>query len=386
MNAPRHGISHEQRDAKLKNIFQKLTNRWEARRNSIMVKKTFRHLTGPSHFQLDHNEIALILVGRNVSHFLEHNIEYHRELGVTKVVYIDNGSDDESLHIAQSFPDTITAKTSADFSKYQNQIRFFANTLYTKGGWHLAIDPDELIDFADRKGKSLQHVVEYMEGRGHTGLVAQMLEMVSSENIRDTQKTDFRSECKYFTRYDLRNISEEPYHKGKKNWQSRLKENTVTNPDINVLHGGLRRTVFGEDCCLTKHALFKPGPGVSPMSHPHVTTGLRCTDFTAVLKHYKFAGNMISREQRLLQEGRISHGETALRMSKLESDPETNLGSVAQFSCPTPEKLIEQGFLKMSPDAADFFGVPLPLSVTLNPSPPHSDTHTRSPARPSSPA
>lgn len=338
-------------------MFQKAIKRWQYTAKHASVKKTFSHLYGPQTFQLEADEVALILVGRDVAHFLEHNIRTHKKLGVSRIVYVDNGSTDDSIEIAKSFDNAIVARTNADFSKHEPSIRYFANTLYTRGGWRLAIDPDEILDLPGRGDFNLSDVIKYMTKRRHTGLVAQMLEMVPNQSIDEISKNSFARNVEIFNRFDLRNITSTPYHKGETRWKWYLDENEISNPKINILHGGIRKTLFGENCCLTKHALFKIGYGVIPMQHPHVTTGLRCTDFSALLKHYKFSGGVSQREKKLIRDGRIAHNEANLRMQRLENHPSINLGSYAEKESPSTEFLEELGFLEFSQDAADFFKI-----------------------------
>jgi hypothetical protein len=115
----------------------------------------------------------------------------------------------------------------------------------------------------------------------------------------------------------------------------------------------LRNKAFGEDCCLTKHALFRMDKGVVPHPHPHVTTGVTCTDFTALLKHYKFAGGVFDREKKLLAENRIFHDETKLRVARFEAEGDLDLSQYTEHVSPDVAKLTEQGFLTASPQARE---------------------------------
>jgi hypothetical protein len=84
-----------------------------------------------------------------------------------------------------------------------------------------------------------------------------------------------------------------------------------------------------------------------------VTTGVTCTDFTALLKHYKFAGGVLEREKKLLAENRIAHGETKLRVAKFEAEDGLDLSQYAEHTSPDVAQLTEQGFLTASPQACE---------------------------------
>lgn len=301
---------------------------------------------GPAVTRLTDDQVALVIVGRDVGYFLDHHIRHHLKLGVSHIVYVDNGSTDDSISIARRFDNVTIARCTADFRNHQNQIRYFANTKFLKGGWRLAIDPDELLDYPGSDRIDLPELTRRMTARGHTALVAQMLDMVYDGPIADTDSMDFAEAERRFDRFSLMNITDKPYDS--EFLKVLLDHNRATNPDIRFLFGGLRRTAFGEQCCLTKHALFKMERGVVPHPHPHVTSGVTCTDFSALLRHYKFAGNVLARERKLLAENRIRHGETRLRVERFEADDDLNLGDYAEHRAPTIPFLIKHGFLQAS--------------------------------------
>lgn len=323
---------------------------WQQRRKAMkQVRSQLRLLHGPAMTRLADDQVALVLVGRDVGYFLDHHIRHHLAMGVSHVVYIDNGSTDASIEIVKRFPNVTIASCTAQFHRRQRQIRYLANTAFLKGGWRLAIDPDELLDYPGSDRIDLPELTRRMTARGHNALVAQMLDMVHDGPISETAGIGFAEAERVLDRCSLQNLRSEPYH------SDFLKEfvglNQASNPDIAFLFGGLRRTVFGEDCCLTKHALFRMDRGVVPQPHPHVSTGVTCTDFSAVLRHYKFAGGVLERERKLLSENRISHGEMKLRVGRIESEGDINLGRYAECRNPDVETLVEKGFLKASGQA-----------------------------------
>lgn len=308
-----------------------------------------RLLHGPAMTRLKDDQIALVIVGRDVGYFLDHHIRHHLALGVSHVIYMDNESSDDSIDIVRQFPNVTIASCTAEFRTHEGRIRHLANTRFLRGGWRLAIDPDELLDYPGSDRIDLPELTRRMSARGHSALVAQMLDMVHDGPLSETAGMDFAQAAQHFDCFSLRNISEKPYD------SPFLKEfldlNRVTNPDIRFLFGGLRRAAFGENCCLTKHALFRMDKGVVPHPHPHVAAGVTCTDFSALLRHYKFAGGILERERKLLTENRISHGEMRLRVARIEDEGDINLGRYAECRNPTVEGLLEKGFLKAS-DAA----------------------------------
>lgn len=339
----------------MRSLTSRIINRFSHYYARHHIKNTFHHISGPKKFHLKDHQIAVILLGRNVSYYLDDFIEHHRALGAEYLVYIDNGSSDDSVDRARKHPNTIVATCSGDFQKYQGMIRYFSTTLFVEGGWRLALDVDEMFDYLGSNHMSLPDLTRFLSANGQTGLVAQMLEMVPSGPLSLAKGLDYGKSRDIFQSYSLGNITKYDYHSDaiKFNWfQS---QNNITNDHIKIMFGGLRRTLFGEDCCLTKHPLFRIDTGVYPMPHPHVTTGLLCADFTALIRHYKFVGDILIREKDLLEQKRIAHGETKLRVAALSKNKELSfLLPDSQFNS-TPECLLDQEFLVASSKARRVF-------------------------------
>ena len=331
----------------LKNLNGRLLMRRAAQR----VRNGMQVVHGPRLTKLGDHDVALVLVGRDVSYFLDHHIAHHRNLGVTHIVYVDNGSTDGSIDIARRWPDVTILTSDADFRLQEREIRFLANTMVLEGGWRLAIDPDELLDYPNADAVTLPELARRMSARGHTALVAQMLDMAFDGPISAAGNLPYAEAVHSFDRYNIADLERHAYHGSDLNWAWFLDQNRVTNPTIPVLYGGLRRAAFGEPCCLTKHALFRLGDGVVPQPHPHVTTGVVCTDFSAVLRHYKLAGGVVAREQKLLAENRVAHDETRMRVARLEQETDLNLAAYCDAQGPTVERLIAQDVLQIT-DAA----------------------------------
>ena len=310
-----------------------------------------RHVAGPRRFDLQDHEVALVLVGRNAGFYLQTFVDYHRAFGMDYFVYVDNASDDDSVDIARAMPNTIVGSCDLPFRDYESVLRYEAATRFLRGGWRLFIDFDELFDYPGSDRTPLPDLIQHMMARGHTALPAQMLEMVPPGKLSAYQGMDFDQTIKAFNSYSLADIRKVDYHDPELRIRWFFHQNRITNPDIKILYGGLRNTIFGEDCCLIKHPLFRMGPGVTPMKHPHVTIGVTCTDFSAVLRHYKFSGDFLRREQERLSSKRLVHVEGELRMKRFEEDPDVSFLLPSTRYDPTPEKLLDEGFLVANGDA-----------------------------------
>lgn len=342
-------------------IFQRIRSsvraRWSNRQKMNEVRRSIAHVAGPAMTRLGPHDVALVLLGRNVGYFLAENVARHRAMGVRHVVYLDNGSTDDSVKIMSGIENVTVATCGAQFRTHQNWIRFCANTMFLDGGWRLSIDPDEILDYPGSDHLSLPDLTRHLSARGFDAMVAHMLDMAPAGPLTEAPQATFAEAIGSFDHYSLENFSADDYHRPDSHLHYFLSQNQISNPQIQVLYGGLRRSAFNEHCCLIKHPLFRMGPGIRPQPHPHVTTGVRCADFTAVLKHYKLAGGILERERKLLSENRISHPETALRVARLSEQPDLDFSDLTRQSRPSVEKLIGEGFLQITPAARSDLGL-----------------------------
>lgn len=312
------------------------------------VAKSMKLIYGEKYFNLNQSDIAVIAVGRNMSYYLDYFYEYHRALGATHFLYVDNGSSDESFQKLRKWKNAIILSTDVNFKHFQPEIRQIAVKKYISEGWKLAIDPDELFDYAGSDHLNLVELTKLLNHLGYTGLVAQMLDLVSNDKIAGKNDTLFEDATKSHIYYNVDNIESYDYLSKEIEFSDLVENNILPNDDISWKFGGIRKEYFGEHCCLTKHPLFYHDNSVRAFVHPHLTTGLKLADFTAVLKHYKFSGDFLSREKLLLRQDRISHGETSLRMSFLEDNPDFsfNTNKFKKLNC--INDLLNDNFITIS--------------------------------------
>jgi hypothetical protein len=328
-------------------LFNSIRHRVVKLRDQLAVRRSFSHVAGPTRFDLADDDVALICVGRNTAFYLPTFFEWHRGIGIEKFVYIDNGSSDGSVDIASRQSGTIVARCGASFKDYQGLIRLYATQMFVRGGWRLVVDADELFDYPGSRNFDFRDLLKELNALGKTAVVAQMLDMIPNGGVADIQNDTYDTAIASCAYYDVASIEKLDYFSEEIRFKRFLKKNLLSNSEIKFHFGGIRRSLFGEDCCLSKHPLFKPGPDVLVLPHPHVSTGLICADFTALLRHYKFTGDFVARERKLLSEGRIAHGETSLRMKTMANKPDLKFIQPTSLRYSTPEALLNEGFLVM---------------------------------------
>lgn len=324
---------------------------WQRTSDHFLRKRfarSLRHVHGPSLLHSRPGEIIAIVLVRNGSYYLDPFMAHYRAMGITHFVFMDNGSEDDTLERIAAYPDTIIDHCPLPLGQYEDLMRAYPAQTYGKNRWCFYIDMDEVFDFEGRETHGIRGLTSYMEANGQTALVAQMLEMFPKAALAEVADMPFEEVLREFRYYDISTVERLDYHSSDIEFSALLQGNETTNPDIQFCFGGVRGKVFGEACCLTKHPLIFNGEAVTPAPHPHLSMGVTCSDVTAVIKHYKFANNLMGRDVASLSSGSVDHGEDAARAEVMTQTEDLTLFSLDARRWNRIDTLYRAGFLQAS--------------------------------------
>ncbi len=313
------------------------------------ARASFRHIAGPRRFDLADDDAVVVLVVKDGAYHLPYFLDWHRGLGFNKFVIVDNLSRDTTLDIAKASPDTIVASCSADFSRLEPCIRYYANTLYTRGGWNLMVDVDELFEYPRAATVPLRMFLRNLNAQGATGVIAQMLDFFPRRFADLPPGIDFKAAVDRMDRFDLASIVHKEYDDPDIGFSYFMAQNTRASRRTNFMFGGIRAAVFGETCCLTKHPLFRHTADVIPGEHPHVSRPLHCADFTCLLRHYKFTGDYVARDLHRADHDRFDTDEYALRAARFRDRGVIEFHRETSVRYQGFDDLIARGFLVAPP-------------------------------------
>ena len=181
-----------------------------------------------------------------------------------------------------------------------------------------------------------------------------MLEMFPRAPLVAVKDLTFAQALTAFVQYDISTVARFDYHSDQIEFSALLQDNVAGNDALKFQFGGVRGKVFGEACCLTKHPLVFNGEGVIPAPHPHLSQHVQVSDFSAVIRHYKFAGNIAARDAASAVSGDLAHGEDQARLEVLEKQKGLTLHSEEAQVWAGIEPLYEAGFLVRSDSYAAF--------------------------------
>lgn len=328
---------------------QRLSGMFSERRKRREVRRATRHLSGPSHISLGENEIALVSLVKNAAYYLQPFLQHYRSIGVTHFLFIDNGSTDGTPEELATEADVSVYSNTLPVGKYENRLRGDIAQRYVSGGWFLFSDSDELILPARGENRCLPEFAAYCKAHGYDGAVCQYLDLVSSYPMDVTEDWSYEESIATFDQYSLNEIDHFDYHDVENVYFSWFyKDNELPNADIKFMFGGIRREVFGEECCLTGHRFIRNASHIKIYWHPHCSNNLSLADFTFLIKHYKFAGKFMARDRANIANQTWDHGEDKARMSVLANSENFVIKGQHMHSFHSTDELIKAGFLACS--------------------------------------
>ncbi len=325
-------------------IFARIRNRLAKAERRRRFAKAIEHLHGDG-FHVPEGEVLAIVLVRDGAYYLDAFFEYYRKLGIKYFAFIDNGSTDETIARIRKEEGCVIDRAVLPLARYEDLMRGYPAQQYGQNRWCLYVDMDEQFDFEGRECHGLPALIRYLETRGDTALVAQMLEMFPSAPLENVKDLSFEQSLDVFTHYDIRAVDSFDYHSPKIAFEALLRSNRLTSEAVKYKFGGVRGKVFGEACCLTKHPLIYNGENVVAAPHPHLSQNVTVSDFTAVIRHYKFAGNVAARDAASAGSGDLAHGEDQARLDVLSVQSALTLHSEDAQIWTGFAPLYEAGFL-----------------------------------------
>ena len=318
----------------------------------MFIHPVFRDNTG----NLAEDELAVVCMVRNGEPWIDEFVKHYRGLGVRRLVFLDNGSSDRTIEILRDHGEGITVfRSNLSFSAFRRALKSWMVDRYAGKGWVLVADVDELFDFPMRGRADLGCLIRYLNERGYSAVVLQMLDLFSTESPFGDGSTDGPGDSIW---YDVLGIRD--YSVDEKTYPAVRRTLRVTNEAIRVHYGGIQEQAFGANPLLTKTVLFRPAAGAR-FSQEHWVTYATLADFSAVLLHYKFVGDFVGRMRDAVRRG--NYWRRSLHQKKMleamERDPSLRLKRETSRRFESIDELAECGFLVVSDDYQRAMNLPV---------------------------
>jgi glycosyltransferase involved in cell wall biosynthesis len=249
-----------------------------------------KHVHGLTSHSLSQREAVVLCVVKDGESLVAAFIEHYLQLGFKHIFFLDNGSTDQTAEIIKSYSQTTLLLSDKPFCNYYVIFKNFLIQKFGDGKWCVLADIDEFLYFP--LNKTLPEILAYLNERNYDSLCIQMLDVFSREGIQlkavkpveNTKVWTLNNLKTTFCYYDLSNLDKRQYIR---------RFQPKTHPNLKFLYGGIRKTVFGRDCFLTKEAIFFAHKKTY-LKSSHLLRNSKIADFSALFLHYKFIDSFYS--------------------------------------------------------------------------------------------
>lgn len=152
--------------APLRRVVAKAKRAMNGHRVKRNVRRASRHISGPARIRLAPDQVACVCMVKNAAYYLDVLLDHHRARGVSHFLFIDNGSEDDTLVRLQLEPDVTVIANHLPVAQYETQLRGHIARRHIKGGWFLFIDSDELMDIPLDGPLTFGDLARYLLQRG----------------------------------------------------------------------------------------------------------------------------------------------------------------------------------------------------------------------------
>ena len=222
------------------------------------------------------DEVRLIVVCRNEALRLPYMLKYHFDLGVSRVLLVDNNSTDGTRELAAADP-RIHVWSSPE--AYKGPLYWQEPLLrrFAVGRWCLVLDADELFVYPQMDRLDLPGLAAALEAAGAEALHCLFIEMFSREpigQVRYRAGDDLRAAAPWF---DAAGYVRKKYRR------------VFDGPAPEFIYmGGTRSRVFAEEFGCSKYPFFKYAPGMFLRRGLHTIEGARLAASQGAILHFKY--------------------------------------------------------------------------------------------------
>ena len=319
-----------------------LTKRWS-------LHFDIEHLHGPGEIKRGPEELLVVCLVRDGRPFIKSFVEHYSGLGAKHIVFLDNGSTDGTVEALKDYDNVTVLRSGLPFVEYQFVMKRYLIERFGRDRWTLCVDVDELFDYPYSDTVSLDSFLGYLSSHRYTAVVSQMLDMfpqapLSSGSSHECSDEPLKEKHRF---YDVSNVARQEYTPLPFGGTS---NNVRSNPEIEILRGGIKKTIFGYPSMLTKHPLIFHDSKVKPFDDSsHWASGAYIADLTCVLFHYTFLESLYKRLRRDIREDNYFNEGKLQKISRvLEETTELRIKRKTSKEFDSVNDLVDEGFLTIS--------------------------------------
>ena len=185
---------------------------WRRTIREHLVARTVTHICGPKHLRLSSNEAVVTCVVKNGEFYIESFIKHYSQMGFRHIFFLDNGSSDQTVSIAQRHMNVSVCKSDLPIGAHQAYFKKYLARKSAKGGWCLDADIDEFFDYPFSNVIGLREFLDYLNRRRYTAVITQLLDMFSDKPLSHLNKKQEENLKEVYQYYDTSEVTKTRYH------------------------------------------------------------------------------------------------------------------------------------------------------------------------------
>jgi hypothetical protein len=318
-----------------------------------LLSLSVTHLHGPKRIRLLSNEAIVTCVVKNGEFYIDSFIRHYSEMGFRHIFFLDNGSTDRTISIARRYTNVSVCESRLDIETHQGLFKKYLAQQSTAGGWCLDADIDEFFDYPFSDLIGLRQFLEYLNSKKYTAVITQLLDMFSDRPLSSAAREKRENLKEVYQYYDISGPRRTEYLASDMVAQYGHR-NKISNSMATLYFGGIRKTLYGSDCLLTKHSLFLTGGSLDLFPHVHFVDNARLSDVSCLMRHYKLTSNAldIALQNREGFSGNSKIYDAFIDFLIKKPDHQIKQDTAVKFR--TVNDLVESGFLFTSEEYTDY--------------------------------
>jgi hypothetical protein len=273
-------------------------------------------------------------------------------MGFRHIFLLDNGSTDNTVSVAKRYKNVSVCTSYLPIEANQAPFKAFLARTCSEGGWCLDADIDEFFDYPFSAEVRFRDFLRYLNQNGSSAVVTQLLDMFSDQPLAHLPVTPGQRLHEVYKFYDLSDVSPVDYSNADLAHKFG-RDNQITNAETALYFGGIRKTLYGNNCLLTKHSLFRP-QHVELFPHVHFMNRARLADVSCIMRHYKLTSTALELAEQN-KDGFVGNGKGYQDFIQfLSTHPDSPIETQHPVRFERTEDLLASGFVFCSTSFKDY--------------------------------